>query len=61
MHRHKFETLLLYPPRPIYGDDTWGFLLRCDCGKTKLTRLPYGIKSVMEVHSEITNEQFNDK
>ncbi len=42
LHRHKFTTLLIYPPRP--WSDSYAFLIRCDCGYTKLTNLPYGIK-----------------
>lgn len=53
MHRHKYETLSLYPPRSTYRKDSWGFLLRCECGKVKLARLPSGIRVVEEVHSNI--------
>ena len=57
MHRHKFETLLLYPPRPNYVDAYWGSLLLCDCGCTKLTRLPCFIKNVLEIGSILKEEK----
>ena len=50
VHIHKYKTLLMYPPRKQYQQEQrWGFLLRCDCGYTKLTKLPYGITEVFEV------------
>ena len=53
MHRHKYTELRMYPPRPQYGDETWGFLVKCDCGHVKLTKLPRDITLVNEVVSEI--------
>jgi hypothetical protein len=45
-HIHKFTTLLIYPPSQdiIHYD----FLLRCDCGYTKTTKMPY--KSIVEFY-----------
>lgn len=45
-HFHKYTTLLMFPPRPIYEIETWDFVLLCKCGKTKLTKLPYKIEEV---------------
>jgi len=47
-HWHKYTTLLIYPPRKN-GSNYYGFLLRCDCGYSKLTKLPYAIKEIFEV------------
>lgn len=47
LHRHKFTTLVIYSP--YEDDDTYDFLLRCDCGHTKLTKIPYGIKKIKTV------------
>ena len=59
IHWHKFTTLLIYSPhnqmcnKPQCAEnDTYGFLLRCDCGYTKLTKLPYTIIEILEVRSE---------
>lgn len=58
-HWHRFTTLLIYPPHNHVCDreqckenDDYGFLLRCDCGHTKLTKLPNGIKEFFEVRSK---------
>ncbi len=53
MHRHKYTELKMYPPRPKYGYKTWGFLVKCDCGHVKLTKLPSDITFVNEMVSEI--------
>ena len=52
LHQHKFTTLLMYPPRPKYYTNEWGFLLRCDCGYTKLAKLPRSVVEVFEVRSK---------
>lgn len=52
LHWHKFTTLLIYPPRPKYGQEEFGFLLRCDCGYTKSTNLPRSIAEVFNVKGE---------
>ena len=52
-HRHKYTELRMYPPRPKYGDYTWGFLERCDCGHVKLTKVSKDIVLVNEMISEI--------
>ena len=51
LHRHKYETLDMYPPRPKYNSRKCGFLLGCECGHTKLLGL-HNIKHVNEVHSD---------
>ena len=55
-HWHKFTTLLVYAPHnqicnkpQCAGNDNYGFLLRCDCGHTKLPKIPYSIKEIVEV------------
>jgi len=45
-HRHKFRTLLIFTP---HSTNKYDFLLRCDCGYTKLTKLPYTITEISEV------------
>lgn len=49
-HWHKYKTLLIYPPHDM-GSKDYGFLLRCDCGYTKLAKLPMTITEVFEVRS----------
>ncbi len=58
-HWHKFTTLLVYSPHnsmcdkaQCKGNDNYGFLLLCNCGYTKPTKLPYGIKEFFEVRSK---------
>ena len=58
-HAHKFTTLLIYPPhnqicdKPQCKDNNdYGFLLRCDCGYTKPTNIPYSVTEVFEVRAE---------
>ena len=57
-HRHNFSLLLIYPPhshvcnQPQCAEsNNYGFLLRCDCGYTTLTKLPTSIKEVFAVES----------
>ena len=59
-HRHKFKTLMIYPPHNqvcdkeqcrVSGD--YGFMLRCDCGYTKLTKLPMGIEELFMVKTVV--------
>lgn len=50
-HRHKYETLKMYPPRPKYFDHHWGFLIECKCGHSKLAKLPSCINYVNEMVS----------
>ena len=47
-HWHKFTTLLIYPPQ-CARNDTYGFLLYCNCGYTKPTNIPYSVKKTFEV------------
>ena len=49
IHFHKFTTLLIYSPRKELGEKHYGFLMRCDCGKTVLTKLHYTIKEFLVV------------
>jgi hypothetical protein len=51
LHRHKYTELRMYPPRPKYGDNHWGFLVACECGHVKLTKLPDEIDLVREMVS----------
>jgi len=50
-HIHKYTTLLVYVPNN--QTDKYDFLLHCDCGFTKLTKLPYGIKEILQVRSVV--------
>jgi len=45
-HRHKYTILKMYPPRPKYGDNHWEFLIECNCGHAKLTKMPRTIELV---------------
>lgn len=49
LHRHEYSVLEMYPPRPRYNNDEWGFLIRCKCGHKKLTKLPRNIKVVEKI------------
>jgi hypothetical protein len=53
LHRHKYTTLSMYGPRPQYNTLEWGFLVRCDCGHCKLTKLPGTIKIVECVKDDV--------
>ncbi len=46
MHIHKYRTLLIYPPRKQYDEEEYGFLLKCACGDSKLTKLPGSVREV---------------
>lgn len=55
-HIHRFKTLLIYPPHnqkcakpQCASNNDYGFLLMCDCGYTKPTKLPYGISEIFTV------------
>jgi len=59
LHWHKFSTLLIYPPHNQRCDqeqckdsNDYGFLIRCDCGYTKLTKLPNSITEIFNVVNE---------
>ena len=49
VHIHKYTTLQMYPPRPKYYSYTWEFLVECDCGVVKLTKLPSTLTKVTEM------------
>lgn len=53
LHKHKYVILDLYPPRPKYYSTKWRFLIRCECGHSKPTKLPRTIEKVFEVRSVI--------
>ena len=48
-HIHHYKVLLMYPPRPQYGDKYWGFLLVCTCGHKTLSKLPGTIEYISEM------------
>ena len=55
-HRHKYTTLLIYPPHnqkcdlpQCKSNDRYGFLVRCYCGYTTLTKLSITIKEILEI------------
>ena len=52
VHKHKYVTLDAYPPRTKMFENEYSFLLRCNCGHTKLTNLPRTITMVREVHTD---------
>jgi len=54
-HRHKYTLLAMYPPRHHYSDYKWGFVMHCDCGHHRLTKLP---RTIIEVHHMVTPEQY---
>lgn len=58
-HIHRYVTLVIYPPHnqrcskaQCKESNTYGFLLRCDCGYYKLTKLPDTITTIFEVKPE---------
>tara|TARA_R110000822_G_scaffold84867_3_gene199052 strand:- start:29704 stop:30018 length:315 start_codon:yes stop_codon:yes gene_type:complete len=55
-HRHKYTILDMYPPRPTYYSYTWGFLMECECGHSKIATLPRTIKQIHHVGTATEKE-----
>jgi len=58
-HIHKYKTLLIYPPHShvcdkerCAGSNDYGFLMQCECGYNKSTKLPHTITEIFEVKSK---------
>jgi hypothetical protein len=57
-HFHRWTTLIVFHPdtqllrpRPLCAtyNDKYGFLLHCECGATKHTKLPYTITEIFNI------------
>ena len=55
-HFHKWTTLIIFPPHShqckqpqCATNNMYGFLLHCECGKTKYAKLPYTITEIFDI------------